>query len=157
VKTIIKDYGQTKTGFKVIQNGNLIQSFNQANQLFHYIDLSYLKDDIYFIGWVGYRTNEQIKEVLDGHFMEIYSSHKCSKMIINNSKMTGTFFTINDWLTAYLMPKMINMGLLYNAVIYPENIFAQLAVEDFGQKKEGFKNRSFKNLDSALTWLKGEY
>lgn len=154
METKIKDFTQTKTGFKVIQTGNTIQSINKMDQVFHEIDLTYLKEGILYHGWIGYRTNDQIKEVLDGHFVELYNKHKCSKMLIENSKMTGTFSAINDWLNDYFMPKMINSGLTHNAVVFPENIFAQLAVEDWDQKVGGFHNKSFKSTSEALTWLR---
>lgn len=154
METLIKDFTQTKNNFKVVKVGDLIQSVNKMGQVFHQIDTSYLKEGIIFIAWIGYRTNEQIKEVLDGHFMDLYLKHKCKKMIIENTKMTGTFASINDWLTTYLMPKMINNGLRYNAVIFPENIFAQLSVNDFDQKMGDFHNKNCRSLNEALTWLR---
>ena len=154
METKIKDFTQTQTGFKVVQNGDLIQSINKMGQVFHQIDTKYLKEGILFHGWIGYRTNDQIKEVLDGHFMELYNKHKCKKMLIENSKMTGTFASINDWLTNVFMPKMIRMGLSFNAVVFPENIFAQMAVEDWDQKVGGFHNKSFGTVNEALSWLR---
>ena len=154
METQIKDYTQTKTRFKVIKKGDIYESINKTNQVFHRLDLSYLNQGIFFHGWIGYRTNEQIKEVLEGHFIELFLKHKPKKMLIENSKMTGTFAAINDWLSTYFMPKMIRAGLTHNAVVFPENIFAQLAVEDWDQKVGGFHNRSFKSLSEALDWLK---
>ncbi|NBC81771.1 MAG: hypothetical protein GVY19_00160 [Bacteroidetes bacterium] len=153
-ETLIKDMPQTKTEFKVVQTGDKIHSINKSGKPFHFIDLSYLKDNILFHGWLGYRTNEQIQEVLDGHFIELYEKHKCKNMLINNQEMTGTFAGINDWLGTYFMPKMINMGLKNNAVVLPSNVFAQLAVEDWDEKVGGFTSRNFGNLDEAINWLK---
>jgi hypothetical protein len=151
---LIKDYAQTKTEFKVEKKGEVYQSINKMGQVFHFLDLNYLKEGIFYHGWIGYRTNEQIKEVLDGHFMELYRKQKCTKMMIENSKMTGTFAALNDWLNTYFMPKMINQGLTHNAVVFPENVFAQLSVEDWDQKVGGFHNKSFKSISEALSWLR---
>lgn len=154
METQIKNYTETKTGFRVVQNGNIIQSINKSKQVFHEIDTSYLKEGIIFHGWVGYRTNDQMKEVLDGHFLELCLKNKCKKMLIENTRMTGTFAAINDWLAQYYMPKLISTGLAMNAVVLPENIFAQLAVDDWDQKIGGFHSRNFNNLDKALEWLR---
>jgi hypothetical protein len=64
METQIKDYQQTKSGFKVVQHGDVIQSYNKMGQVFHFIDTSYLREGIYYHGWIGYRSNEQIIEVL---------------------------------------------------------------------------------------------
>jgi hypothetical protein len=122
--------------------------------MFHFIDLNYKKDGIFFHGWVDYRTNEQIKEVLDGHFIDMFRTSGCKKMLIENTKMTGSFSGINDWLGEYFMPKMIKMGLTANAVVLPSDIFSQLAVEDWDEKVRGFVTRNFGNLNEGLNWLK---
>jgi Golgi nucleoside diphosphatase len=118
-----------------VQRGQRVESINKLNQVFHFIDLTYTKQNIIFHGWIGYRTNEQIMQVLDGHFMNFYKQYKCKSMIIENSKMSGTFTEINDWLAGYFMPKMISMGLKNNAVVLPQNIFSKLAVEDWIRKR----------------------
>lgn len=154
MKTQIKDYTQTKTQFKIVKEGQIYRSINKADEVFHFLDLNYLNEGIFYHGWLGYRTNDQIKEVLDGHFIEIYMKHKCKKMLIENSKMTGTFAAINDWLNTYFMPKMINEGLSSTAVVFPQNVFAHMAVEGWDQKVGGFHNKSFKSIPEALTWLR---
>lgn len=154
METVIKDYTQTKSSFKVIQEGEIIKSVNKLGEPFHFIDTSYLRQSTIFHGWLGFRTNEQIQEVLDGHFIELFQKHRCKNMLIENSKMTGSFSGINDWLGNYFMPKMIGMGLTNNAVVLPSNIFAQLAVEDWDQKVGGFTTRNFGDLNEALNWLK---
>ncbi len=154
METIIRHYTETKNGFQVIQKGNIIQSLNKLNEVFHEIDTTYLKEGIIFHGWIGYRTNDQIKEVLDGHFIELYQKYKCKKMLIENTKMTGTFADINDWLGQYFMPKMVKEGLAINAVILPFNLFAKIAVDDWDHKVGGFHSRNFDNLDKGLQWLR---
>lgn len=148
-----KNATSTQLDFKVVETNNKIESINKAKQVFHFIDLDYLKKGIIFHGWIGYRSNDQIKAVLDGHFIDLYSKYKCKKMLIENTQMTGSFSAINDWLGSYFMPKMINMGLTSNAVVLPKNVFAQLAVEDWDQKVGGFTTRNFDSIDNALKWL----
>lgn len=75
-------------------------------------------------------------------------------MIIENSRMSGSFNEINDWLATYFMPKMIEIGLKNNAVVLPQNIFAQLAVEEWDKKVGGFTTRNFGSVNDALNWLR---
>jgi len=154
METVLKDYDQTQSGFKVVQDGKIIKSYNRMGQEFHFMDLNYLSDGIIFHGWVGFRSAEQLKEVLDGHFFDIFATNKCPKMLINNVAMTGSFSSVNDWLATDFMPRMINKGLKDNAVILPSNLFASLAVEDWDQKVGGFTTRNFKSIDEGLTWLR---
>ncbi len=154
METIIKDYEQTKSKFKVVQEGNMVKSYNQMGQEFHFIDLDYLKEGILFHGWVGFRSSEQLKEVLDGHFFDIFTKNGCKKMVINNVKMTGSFSSVNDWLGNEFMPKMVSKGLTDNAVVLPGNVFAQLAVEDWDQKVGGFTTKNFPTLEEGLTWIR---
>lgn len=153
-EVIIKDSAGRQNDFKVVQKDQVIESINNLNQTFHFMDLAYVKDGILFHGWTGYRTNDQIKEVLDGHFMDYYTKHRCKGMLIENTKMSGSFTEINDWLATYFMPKMIKLGLKNCAVVLPQNIFAQLAVEDWDKKVEGFQTRNFGSVNDALAWLR---
>ncbi len=154
METILKDTAATPSGFRVIQNNHLVQSINKGNRLFHQLDLSYIGEDIFYHGWIGYRSDEQIIEVLTGHFLELFAKHRCKKMLIDNRQMTGSFAALNSWLSETYMPQLISLGLEYNAVVYPDNVFSQLAVEDWDQKVVGFENRSFPSLDQALIWLR---
>jgi hypothetical protein len=151
---VLKEATMQKDDFRVVQIKNTIESINKLNQVFHFIELDYLKQEIIYHGWVGYRTNEQIKQVLDNHFLSIYYQHKCKSMLIDNSKMSGSFADINDWLATYFMPKMIKAGLQNCAVVFPQNVFAQLAVEDWDKKVGGFSSRNFGSVHDALAWLR---
>lgn len=153
METLVKDFNQIKTGFKIVQNGNLIQSINKVNQVFHVIDLSYVSKGIFFHSWEGFRTNEQFMEVLEGHFFEYFAKHKCSKMVTETSKMTGTFSAANDWLANEFTPKLIGLGVTKHAVVLASNIFAQLSAEQWEQKVSGFTNRNFNSLNAAIQWL----
>jgi len=154
MEIVLKDYDQTQSGFKVVQDGKIIKSYNRMGQEFHFIDLNFLGEGIFFHGWVGFRSSEQLREVLEGHFFDFFASSKCSKMLINNVAMTGSFSTVNNWLAADFMPRMINKGLKDNAVILPSNLFANLAVEDWDQKVGGFTTRNFNSIDEGLNWLR---
>jgi hypothetical protein len=155
MEKVIKDSSSKSLhGFRVIEDGNLIKSVNRQGKTFHFIDLDYKKNGIFLHGWIDYRTNDQIKDVLDGHFIDMFRTSGCKKMLIDNRKMTGSFTGVNDWLGEYFMPKMLKMGLTANAVVLPGDIFSKLAVEDWDEKISGFVSRNFGDLNEALNWLK---
>ncbi len=154
MKKIIKNFDQTQSGFKIVQEGNFIKSYNRIGKAFHFIDLNYLNEGILYHGWIGFSPAEELKEVLEGHFFEIFAKNNCQKMLIENTQMTGSFSAVNQWLADYFMPKIVRRGLKDCAVVLPKNIFAQLAVKDWDEKVGGFTTKNFDNANKALTWLK---
>ena len=154
MEKIIKNYDETKNAFKITQDGDIIRCYNRMNQEFHFIDTSFLKEGILLHGWKGFRTADQLKEVLEGHLYEIFSKNSCSKMLIDNRNMSGSFSSVNDWLANDYMPKLVSNGLMSNAVVLPNNIFAKLAVEDWDRKINGFSTRNFDDTEKALAWLR---
>ena len=151
---VLKEMTNQKDDFKVVQKGNMIESINKMNSVFHYIDLSYTKQGILFHGWVGFRTTEQLKGVLDGHFMDVFKQYKCKNSLVESSKMNGSFDDANEWMATIFMPRLIGMGLKNVAVVLPQNIFAQIAVEGWDRRINGFLSRNFGSVNDALTWLK---
>jgi hypothetical protein len=150
---LIKEKKQQIGGFKVIQRGNVIETVNNLNQVFHFIDLSYTQAGIMYQGWVGFRTTEQIKEILNGHFMELYKVYKCQSMLQDLSQMSGSFSEVNDWYAFDFMPQLKSLGLKNNAIVLPKDIFAQLAMRDWMRKMNTFNNGCFATLSEAINWL----
>jgi len=153
-EVIIKEATTQSDDYRVVQKGNMVESTNKLNQVFHYIDLAYAKQGILVHGWLGYRTIDQLKSVLDGHFIKIYSQYKFKNMVIEISRMSGSFTEANDWMANYFMPKLVSLGLKNTAVVLPANLFAQMAVEDWNKKVGGFTTRNFSSLSDALVWLR---
>lgn len=151
---VIKEATTQKDDFRVVQRGDMVESINKLNQVFHYIDLSYVKQGIMFHGWTGFRTTDQMKAVLEGHFMDIYKKHRCKGALVESTKMSGSFNEANEWLAGVFMPKLIGMGLTKVAVVLPHNIFAQMAVDEWDKKIGGFTSRNFGSVNDAVQWLK---
>jgi hypothetical protein len=153
-EVVIKEMTAKTDDFRVIQRGSLVESINKTNQVFHVIDLAYAKQGIFFHSWIGYRTVDQLKQVLDGHFAKLYAQYKCKGMVIEISRMEGSFASANDWFASYFMPKLVSYGMQYSAVVLPANVFAQLAVDDWNNKVGGFITRNFGSANEALAWLR---
>ena len=149
---VIREHKQLG-GFKTIRKRSYIETYNNLNQLIHYIDLTYVKAGIFFHGWVGFRSNDQMKEILQGHFLEIFTESNCDKILMDCSKMKGSFIDINTWYAEAFMPNLVNLGLKHHAIVKPNDNFAQLAFRDWSNKINGFKNNSFATLGEAINWL----
>ncbi len=153
MENILKEIDQTKSGFKVVSNGDIITSISRMGKEFHFLNTKYLTNGILFHGWKGFRTAEQLTEVLETYVKENFIQHHCTKMIIDNSEMAGSFSSVNDWLSNTYMPSLVQKGLKACAVIIPSNVFAKLAVNDWDKKINGFASQNFDDLDKALAWL----
>lgn len=151
---VLKEATSQKDDYRVVQRGNIVESINKLNQVFHYIDLNYLKQGIIFHGWNGFRTTEQMKGVLEGHFMDIFKKNIVKCALVESAKMSGSFNEVNEWLATVFMPKLISLGLTKVAVVLPNNIFAQMAVDEWDKKIGGFHSRNFGSVSDAIEWLK---
>jgi hypothetical protein len=149
---VIKE-SQLQGGYKVIKKQNYIETINKLNQLIHYIDLSYIQAGIIYQGWIGFRTPLQMKEILSGHFLEIFKTYKCKYLLTDCSRMKGNFTEINDWYAGTFMEELIQSGLLANVTIYPNETFALMSVKEWNTKIKDVKNASFQTHSEALNWL----
>ena len=152
-EVIIREATTQINDFRIVKLGTMVESVNKLNQVFHFVDLSYTKVDIFYQGWIGYRSIEQMKDVLEGHFIKVFAENPCKSMLMESSRMSGSFSDINNWFAMTYMPKLMNLGLKNIAVVLPENIFAQLAMNDWTKKLRGFNVKTFSSLSEALTWV----
>ncbi len=156
MRVVIKDLEQTNSEFKVEQVENIINTYNKVGQIIHFIDIKYLSINILYHGWIGFRSHDQLREILDGHFIDLFTKYKCKGMLIDNSKMEYSFTDNNKWLAEYFMPKMVQAGLKYNAVVLPKDIFSQISIKEWDDKISGFESKNFDQIYKALDWLKSK-
>lgn len=150
---VLKEASSLKDDYRVVQKGDIIESINKLNHVFHIIDLSYLKKGILYHAWNGFRTTEQLKGVLDGHFIDVFKKYRLQYALVDSTRMCGSFNDANEWLANNYMPRLTKLGLLKVAVVLPHNIFAQMAVDEWDKKVEGFQSRNFGTVTEAVTWL----
>jgi len=105
-------------------------------------------------GWIGFRTVDQLKEILSGHFTTYFQRYKSKKVLVDATRMTGSFVEANEWMANELMPKLIDMGLQNIATALPQNVFAQLSADDWIKKIKGLDSRMFGSFEEALNWIK---
>ena len=148
---------QTQSGFKSINKDGIIEtSSGVSGHIFHTVTTSYLTEGILFHAWLGYRTDEELKEVLEKILYPILVENKCYKVLVDTSLVEGSFDGANDWLADYYMPKIITAGLRLHGMVLPADLYASLALELYQENnvKNGFDNRMFPSVEAAYAWLK---
>ena len=150
---VLKESTYQLGGFKVVKKSSSIETISHLNHVIHFIDLTYINVGIFYHGWVDSRTNDQMKEILTGHFYEIYKKYRCANMLMDCTKMKGSFSGINQWYATVFMPEISRKGLKNHALVNPVEQFAQLSVKDWTRKVIGINNQNFDTLSDALNWL----
>jgi hypothetical protein len=131
-------------------------------------DVSFLrnsKGQIYL--WVGYdRKIEATTDVWVGDF-ETHQNFKLGlELVLQNigrfksikwlaylSRMERGFEDLKEWIAQSVIPRAISMGLQFEALVLPMNIFALLSVQETMMTAEGLQIRLFGNVDDAIGWL----
>ena len=80
-------------------------------------------------------------------------SRGITKWLADLGNMKGSFDGSRDWMIQEIMPKLIQGGLLFEAIVLPKNIFAKLSTRDAIMKIENFELRQFDDLEEAKAWL----
>jgi hypothetical protein len=123
--------------------------------LIHIIDKKEVQQQIAIHRWIGTVSNEEIKEVSDGHFIEFIKDNACTKILVDTSQLNGFFDGVNGWLADHFIPKLLKCGIKHNAFLVSEDFYADLAL---GDSDDDFPNvlttRIFGAEDKAIKWLK---
>ncbi len=151
----LKENSKASTGITIKQNGNTIETYNSKGKLIHIIDKKEVQQKIAIHRWIGTVSNEEIKEVSDGHFIEFLINNSCTKIVVDTSQLNGFFDGVNDWLASYFIPKLLKNGVKHNAFLVSQEFYSDLAMED---SDDEFPNilatRIFGAEEKALKWLK---
>ena len=151
---VIKEKSVSMNGLTVIQKGNIVETTNKAQKVIHTMDLSYISSKVMVHSWIGFRTSDEFMEICDGHFLSLFKANGCKKILVDISKMTGSFDGVNDWMASQFMPKLVSLGFNCSAVILPSDIFSKISADSWESKVSGFTTRNFGDFNSGLGWLK---
>jgi len=152
----LKDYEQQSAiGLKYEKNGDAITVKNKMNELVAELSWRYINQGVYNDVWFGYVTSEEYKEIMQGAYLDYFRDSKTHKKLCNTLKLTtGMEDETAAWFNATLLPQLIEAGLQYNALVIPENIFAQLSLTENFNSEGYFK--MFPSEQDALNWLKSK-
>jgi len=153
---VLKRSTDTKTGISVVRKGSTVETYNILNEKIHVIDSSRTQDGILIHRWFSSVSDDEIKEILGGHFVDEFIAHGCSLLLADLSHWVVSWDGINDWLRDDLMPRMYDVGLRHLAVFAAPTQEAdsnRFAAERFSAENPGV-NSSFVSEESAVAWLK---
>ncbi len=107
----------------------------------------------------GFCLAKEIKE-LHCQIIDLVEKHKFTHLISDIIEVEGSFEETNEWFINVFNPKMVELGMNYEAIIQSKNIFSKLAAEELvenSQLKEiGYHMRLFDSVEKALEWFKEE-
>lgn len=106
--------------------------------------------------WKGFCMPIELKE---GHqkVIDLVTEHKFTHLISVIIELEGAFDEVNEWFLKEFNPKMVELGMTYEAIIQSKNLFSQLSAEDLVEdstlKEIGYYMRLFDSVENALEWF----
>jgi hypothetical protein len=154
--TVLKKSTDTRTGISVVRNGTTVETYNILGNKIHVIDSSRAEDGILIHRWFSEVFDDEIKEVLGGHFVDEFIASKCTRLLADLSQWAVSWDGVNDWLRDDLMPRLYDAGLRHLAVFVApteESESNRFAAERFSTENPGVDS-SFFSEEAAVAWLK---
>lgn len=155
-KEDLKKYEQSsKIGLTYDMNGETISVKNNTKNLVAELSLRHSKDGVYTDVWFGYVTDPEYKEIMGGAYLDYFKESGNRKKLCNTLKLAGGMEDATaTWFNQTLLPKLLEAGLQYNAMVIPEDVFANLSLTDNFNNEEYMK--FFPSEAEALQWLKSK-
>jgi hypothetical protein len=145
----------SKLNLKYHQDGSKIVVTNALEKKIAELNLQYVSEEIYNDSWYGFVTAEEFKEVMSGPYIDYFVNTKCTKKVCNTLNMEGGMDDeTTKWFNQELFPRLLEGGISYNALVIPEDIFAQQTMEEFETNLGSKFGRVFPTFDKALEWLR---
>jgi hypothetical protein len=106
--------------------------------------------------WKGFCMPKELKE---GHqkVIDLVIEHHFTHLISVIVELEGSFDEVNEWFLKEFNPKMVALGMKYEAIIQSQNLFSQLSAEELVENSElkeiGYYMRLFDSIENALEWF----
>ncbi len=115
------------------------------------IEIFYDNDHEYlYCDWIGFQNKASIME--SGKvILDLVKKKRCSKVLNDNSKVTGPWQEAAEWTSTVWFPDMAKAGLQYFAWVFSSNIFAELSAKKAMPASDMIK--SFLSVNDAKGWL----
>lgn len=104
--------------------------------------------------WDGYASSYEFREGTE-LMLNTLIKHNTSKVIASIKGMTLISQDDQQWMNNTFLPRAINFGMKYVAIIKPDSYFNKVAVESISYKvdKSKLSIGFFDNLQEAREWL----
>ena len=106
--------------------------------------------------WNGFLSGEIMHNAVQ-HCIQLLEKEKPLNWLADNRKMKAIRKKDQEWMQAYMIPKIVASPLRKMATLISEDIFNQMAVDALFVKANNiirFDHRYFKKEEEALAWLK---
>ena len=115
------------------------------------VEISYdPKNKFLYCNWIGFQNKELIMKS-GGIILEVFKRKECTKILNDNTEVTGPWQEAAEWTSTVWFPAMIQAGLKHFAWIFSPNIFAELSAKKAMPASGVVK--SFSSYDDAYSWL----
>jgi hypothetical protein len=132
-----------------------MQVLNALNEKIAELNLQHASEGIYHDAWFGFVSPEEYKEIMEGPYLHYFSKAKCTKKVCNTLSLEGGMDPdTSAWFGEFMFPQLLKSGLKYNAVVIPEDIFAQQSMEEFEKNLGNNFGRLFPSQEKAVDWLR---
>ncbi len=106
------------------------------------------------VDWLGYQTVDSVKNGCE-RMLEFLIQYKCSKVLNDNTNVTGIWSGASAWVGGDWLPRMKEAGLECFAWVYSPSAFSRLSTdESLRNLKEKYIARTFDNKEEGLAWLR---
>lgn len=103
-----------------------------------------------YCNWIGFQNEEHIKHG-GATILKILKEKKCSKVLNDNTLVSGPWQNAADWVSNIWFPAMAEAGLKHFAWIFSPNLFAELSAKK-AMPTSGMV-KSFNKIEEAQEWL----
>ena len=115
------------------------------------LEISYDPEhDFVYLNWIGFQNKEIIMKS-GAVILELFREGKYSKVLNDNTKVTGPWQEAAGWTSSVWFPDMIAAGLKHFAWIFSPDIYAELSAQK--AMPASHVVRSFSSYDEAFQWL----
>ncbi|NVB42283.1 hypothetical protein G6O69_30950 [Pseudenhygromyxa sp. WMMC2535] len=139
-----------------MRTGDLVETYNIMGKKIHVVDASRAGEGIMIHRWFAEVFDDEIKEVLGGHFADEFIARGCALLLADLSEWEVSWDGVNDWLRDDLMPRLYAAGLRHLAVVVAPTEVTEsnrFAAERFSTENPGVDS-SFYSEEAAVEWLK---
>ncbi|MDC0676282.1 MULTISPECIES: hypothetical protein [Sorangium] len=152
---------ETRTGIRVVHDGDVVETFNVVGERIHRIEKPGRIPGVFVARWYGTPLDEEMKEIIGGHFYDVFLECGGPLCLIDIRDCKSSWDGINDWQRDEIMPKAYAAGLKRVATLLPREAApgAEQVVENHEFAASRFAEddahiAAFFSEEEALAWLR---
>ena len=107
--------------------------------------------------WTDFATGDRFKEGANA-LLEAFERSDSSKVINDTSGIQAHNEEDKAWLQEEWVPKIIDAGMEYNAIVHQESVISEMDIEEFSEGVEDlpYEVHVTSSLDDAREWMAGK-